>query len=140
MRVADIDSGPSTHRAQTRVCGYAGCHHGTREGKPFCSEHVGLNEHAQKVLAQIALREAEDARVTDVMTKVKDYNVRGITARSIVQNLAEHGVRTKERLCRELNLERPVLDGYAKALINRGLLHLGRTGRGSETLSLTPPD
>lgn len=118
------------------ACGFTGCSHGTREGKPFCPEHVELNEHAKKVLAHISARELEDAKVVDAKTKIKDYNVRGITARSIVQHLAEHGTRTKERLCRELGLERPVLDAYSEALIKRGLIHLGKTGRGSETLAL----
>lgn len=136
MRVADIHLGNTAYRSQTRKCEVPECDQSTREGKPYCSEHVGKNSYAAKVLADIARRDAEDTFVLNPRTKVKDYPIDGVTARAIVQNVRENGTRTKERLCRELNIEKKLLDAYSKALIRSGVLRLGRTGRGSETLSL----
>jgi hypothetical protein len=135
MRVADINV-QQPYRSQTRICELPGCKLTTRESKPFCPDHVGENTHAGKVLAEIARREAEDEMVLKGEAHPSVYNLRGITARSILQQLAEHGTRTKERLCRELGLERKVLDGYSDALMAKGAVVIGRTSRGSETLSL----
>jgi len=133
MRIADIEAQP--YRSQTRVCGLPGCKLVTREAKPYCPEHVGKNAHAGRVLAEIARREEEDAAVATGGAPTS-YNLRGITSQSVIQQLTEHGTRTKERLCRELGLDRRVLDGYSNALLAVGAVVTGRTVRGSETLSL----
>lgn len=136
MRVADRNEGNASYHSQTRRCAARDCPGSTREGKPFCSEHVGLNSYASEVMQKIAQRDAEDALALSPNTAPEDYNVAGVTAQSILQQLEERGTRTKERLCRELGLDRELVDAYADALIMRGLVRIGRTGRGCETLSL----
>jgi Tfp pilus assembly protein PilF len=120
-------------------CEAPDCDRTTREGKPFCSEHVAQNDYASKVLAEIAKRERQDEYVLRPNTKPKNYPTDGVTAQSILQQLSEKGTRTKERLCRELNIEKPLLDAYTEALVRKRLIRVGRTSRGSETLSLRTP-
>lgn len=95
-----------------------------------------MNTYASKVLRLIEQRDEDDAFVLRKGTRPKDYNINGVTAQSILQQLRDKGTRTRERLCRELHLDRPVLDAYAEALIAAGLVLPGCTGRGCETLAL----
>lgn len=136
MRVVDRHDGNLAYRSQVRQCQSPECARHTREGKPYCPKHVGMNSYAAEVMGRIAEREAEDAYVLRPNTKPETYNTEGETARSILQHLEDRGTRTKERICRELGLDRNVVDAYTDALVIRGLVRLGRTGRGSETLSL----
>ena len=136
MRVADMSTENMTYRPQTHDCEAPGCLGKTREGKAYCSEHVEMNTYASKVIEAIARRDAEDALVVRANSRPKDYNVDGVTARSILQQLEESGTRTKKRLCLELHLEPGVLDAYTTALVKKGLVRLGRTNRGGETLTL----
>lgn len=135
MRVAEKLSTGRTSQ-HSRRCGDSGCNEATREGKPFCSKHVTRNDYATHVLQEIADREAEDAAVLKPRTPLSAYNLRGITAQSIIQSLREHGPRTKARLCRELNVERALVDAYARALIRAKIIRLGHTSRGNEVLEL----
>lgn len=139
MRLADRHQGPTAYQSSARTCEAPGCRMNTREGKPYCLDHVELNPHAKQVTQEIAQKEAEDSVAANGGTPASGYNTRGITASAILQHLAEHGTRTKARLCRELVLERKVLDGYAEVLIRNGLLEAGTTQRGNETLSLPRP-
>jgi predicted transcriptional regulator len=138
MRIIERILDQPSSMVNNRICEAEGCLDSTRDGKPYCPDHVEMNPHAKRVAQEIARRKKEDDQVREGELSVSEFNIHGITARSILQHLREHGTRTKERLCRELNLEREVLDGYAQALIMKGLIHPGRTNRGSVTLSLFP--
>ena len=120
----------------SRECEAVKCHETTREGKPFCPEHVELNPHAHRVAQEIARREREDRCVARGETSVEQMNTSGITAAAIMQCLGEKGTRTKARICRELNIESAVLDGYVEALSRKNLVVVGTTIRGNETLTL----
>jgi len=122
--------------SNTRTCSDGECMNATREGKPYCPDHVGQNPYSSKVLEYIVRRAAEDEQIRLELTEPEDINVQGITAQEILQNIAEHGPRTKERLCRELSIEAKVMEGYIKALADRGLVAKGTTSRGSVVVSL----
>lgn len=122
--------------SNTRTCSEDDCKSATREGKPYCPEHVELNPHSRIVVAEIARRQAEDERIRLGKTEPGDVNLSGITAKEILQNLDDHGPRTIQRLCRELSIGAPVLNGYVEALGDRGLIVIGRTSRGSVMVSL----
>ena len=139
MKVIPAHTGNTSYSSGARVCGAWGCKFTTREGKPHCPEHVQLNPHASRVLQDIAQRAAEDALVAKGDTPAEGCNIRGLTAQAILQKLDEHGTRTRARICRDLSLAREVLDGYATALVKRGLIVEGKTQRGSVTLSLHRP-
>lgn len=123
----------SSSRLGPRHCEAPGCPHTTREGKPFCTDHVEMNPHAKKVVVGLTQQEKDDERAARSRRKV---NTNGITATSVLQNVSYYGPRTKERLCRELNVDMDVLDGYVQALLKEGKISLGQTRRGSEVVSL----
>lgn len=131
MRVATAHTG-SGARGEAVRCDVPGCSSSTREGKPYCSEHVDYNPYVSRLLDQIAERDKED----EAARSGKTLNVRGITAQSIIQHLAEHGPRTRERLCKELQIDMDVLDGYTRAMVRKKMVRRGRTRRGSVTLEL----
>lgn len=138
MKVIASHYGNTSYSAGVRSCGAYNCVKSTREGKPYCPKHYELNSYADKVLKEIAKKVAEDAVVLDKSTAPSDYNIDGITARSVLQKLKEVGTRTRAKLCRELSVKPKVLDGYTKALVRAKLVVEGRTNRGGGTLSLHP--
>lgn len=122
--------------SHSRSCGADSCAATTREGKPYCPDHVGMNPHSQRVLADIQRRADEDDQVRRGLTETSDINIHGITAQEILQSLIDHGPRTKQRLCREINLEPTVIDGYIAALLEQRVITVGRTSRGSTVVAL----
>jgi hypothetical protein len=118
----------------TRFCDVSGCTQTTREGKPFCPDHVDQHPYVQTILGMLAEREQEEDRVRKAGFKA--VNPQGLTARELVLHLSLHGARTVERLSRELQLDSKVLDGYVGALVRKGIVSLGRTNRGSTVVRL----
>lgn len=118
----------------TRFCDVLGCTQTTREGKPFCPDHVELHPYVQSILDTLREREEEEEKVRQRGARAVDPH--GLTARELVLHLSLHGARTLERLSRELQLDTRVLDGYVGALARRGVIGLGRTNRGSTVVSL----
>lgn len=126
-----------THRGrvESRKCGASGCAAATREGKPFCPEHVLKNPYVAGLLERIAEREAEEARVLRVGQRAVDPT--GITAQEILLQLKLYGGRTIARLSRDLMLEEDVVESYGRALAKLGAVSIGRHRRG---LLLHPED
>lgn len=118
----------------TRFCDVPGCTQTTREGKPYCPDHVDHHPYVQSILSMLADRESEEERVRQ--RGFKAVNPSGLTARELVLHLSLHGARTVERLSRELQLDTKVLDGYVGALVRKGVIALGRTNRGSTVVRL----
>ena len=118
-----------TVRGQTRHCEMEGCGAATREGKPFCSEHVERHPYVQQVLAQLERRETEESRVFEQGARAVDPS--GITAQEILQFIRVHGPRTVPRLARELNLEVKTVTGYVRALERRKVVSTDTTRRGA---------
>ena len=116
-------------KTESRTCDHPGCVERTRDGKPFCLDHVEDHPYVRGLLAQIAEREAQDDLVSRKGPRAVELD--GVTVQEILQHLELHGARTKERLVREVNLPAAVLHGYVRALVKRGLVKLGKTKRGS---------
>lgn len=105
------------------------CGDATREGKPYCPEHVERHPYVQEVLAVLEERSAEERRV--LRRGASAVDPRGVNAREILLQLHLYGERTVERLARDLQLDPALVPHYAQALARRGLVSLGRTERGS---------
>lgn len=118
-----------------RSCKISGCLNSTREGKPFCPDHVERHDYVQGILEILARREAEEERVRHKGASAVDPH--GLTAQELILHLSQHGSRTVERLSREFQLESQVMRDYVDALLERGLLQIGRTARGSTIVRLT---
>lgn len=119
-----------------RHCELSGCGLPTREGKPYCSDHVEHNPYAKEVMEKLGQREDDDERAGAKTARRKKLNTSGVTATELLHAVAERGPRTVERLCRELNIEMDVLNGYVSALSREGRISLGQTSRGSVVVSL----
>ena len=120
--------------AGTRACERSGCSKTTREGKPFCPDHVEQHPYVQTILGGLAEREAETQRVRTKGPSAVDPA--GLTAQELVLHLSLHGSRTVERLSREFQLESQVINDYVHALRDEGKVVLGRTTRGSTVVRL----
>ena len=118
-----------------RSCKITGCQNSTREGKPFCPDHVERHDYVQGILEILARREAEEDRVRRKGASAVDPQ--GLTAQELILHLSQHGSRTVERLSREFQLESEVMRDYIDALLERGLVQIGRTARGSPIVRLT---
>lgn len=117
-------------------CEADGCGGPTREGKPFCSEHVESMDYVQGILAQMADRTTEIERVKKRGWKA--VNVRGPVVGEIADYLNAHGERTIERIAREVchGTLREVLSHYVTAMKKAKLVTLGVSRRGSTTLQM----
>lgn len=105
------------------------CGQATREGKPYCSEHVERHAYVREVMAALEARAEEERAV--LRRGAAAVDLQGINAREVLLQLRLHGERTVERLARDLQLDPRLVPHYVQALARRGLVRLGRTSRGS---------
>jgi predicted transcriptional regulator len=138
MRHTTIDISGLRHllrsrRGETQHCKTEGCPRATREGKPFCSEHVEQHPYVAGLIERLAQREAEEAKVHKQGARA--VSIDGLAATEIMQHLSFHGGRTVERLSRELNMEVKTLQGYVSALKRKRLVSLTRNKRGSTVVT-----
>jgi hypothetical protein len=135
MRTQEHVSHRGNHGHGTiRTCRVAPCAQSTREGKPFCPDHVDQHSYVQEILRILEERKAEEDRVRNGGPEA--VNLKGLTARELMVHLMQHGSRTVERLSREFQLEAPVMHDYVSALHTQGLVVVGRTTRGSTVVRL----
>ena len=134
MRPRTMELPTKNYQHSTRSCRVSGCESTTREGKPFCPDHVENHDYVQNILSILREREAEEERVR--LTGPGAVNPSGLTSQELVLHLSLHGSRTVERLSREFQLAAPVMHNYVDALKERGLVVLGRTTRGSTVVRL----
>ena len=130
LEPASYQSSSATQTRSCRVCGGT-----TREGKPYCPDHVVEHPYVQSILNTLVARREEEERVRQRGADAVDLT--GLTAKELVLHLSLHGARTVERLSRELQLDSQVLKGYVGALVEDGAVALGRTNRGSTIVRLT---
>ena len=133
QRTTEIERSP--YNGGTKSCAWNGCGKTTREGKPFCSDHVEQHGYVQEILEILAEKEAEEERVRQHGSDAVDPE--GLNARELLLHLDQHGSRTIERLAREFQLESNVISGYVEALASRGRVVTGRTTRGSVVVQPT---
>lgn len=139
-RVRQVDAllagggGQPLRRQGGRKCDAPGCTATTREGKPFCTEHVEMHSYAQAVLQTLAERERQDDAVARKGGRAARLDA--LTVQEIRVHLEHNGPRTVERLVRELNVDEKTIRGYVAAMRRAGLVRMGRTKRGSDLVRL----
>ena len=129
-----VRSGKTTTSASANACGSSGCLHSTREGKPYCPDHVKEHPYVQGILSTLQDVHAEREKVRERGARAVD--LKGLTTKELLLHLTLNGARTIERLARELQLDSVVLNGYVRALVKQGVVDLGRTNRGSTVVKL----
>lgn len=134
MRLKTLLRGQPRSYNQVKHCQIEGCEASTREGKPYCPEHVGRNDYVQQLMAKIAEKDNEAERVMTRGQKVISND--SITLQDIVQDLKLHGSRTVARLSREFQLDSKIISGYVQRLVKEGRAETFRTNRGNESVRL----
>jgi len=115
------------------VNGYP-CGGGTREGKPYCPEHVDEHDYVKDILQILADQEEEHKNISKRgIRAIKDGS---LTVTEIGKLLANRGVTTVNRVSREMNLDLETTKVYARYLVKKDLVISGKTNRGNETLAL----
>lgn len=133
MRVQDLRY-LRTNKARARHCDLKGCDKATREGKPFCVDHVERHDYVGRLLAEMRRREEDDALVMRKGSKAVKWE--SLTAQEILNHLRVYGSRTLRRICRELTLEPKLAEAYMIALVSCGAIHTTTSRRGDKTLHL----
>jgi len=116
-------------RNSSGSCQAAGCQAQTREGKPYCSEHVTAHPYVQRLLETLEERESEQEDVRSNGCGAVD--TAGPTAGEILRHLSHNGPKTVQRIARDLQLELAVVRSYVRSLEGEGRVHLSQTSRGS---------
>jgi hypothetical protein len=115
-------------------CHAPGCGKSTREGKPYCSEHVDHQPYVQQLIDQLAEHEQKVAKIKAGKTRVAKAD--DLVAKEIVLQLREHGARTLERLARDLREDTVTITAYVHALKRKRQVSLGASKRGNTTVRL----
>lgn len=115
-------------------CQVHGCDERTREGKPYCTKHIGQIPYIRGILDRLQSQEIEQKRV-----KIEGYraiDLGGLTIQEILHHLEQHGQITIERLSRHLQLESVLLRHYLTRLQLDGFIKYGSTMRGNTVVKL----
>lgn len=124
------ERGRDSNKPRCKVCGGA-----TREGKPFCSEHIEQSPYLQRLQQQIADKEAEEELVAQKgAAKVSSDSE---TVREIRNLLETTGPRTLEAISKETQLDAAALKGYISHMKKRGEIQTRYNRRGSVVAKLT---
>lgn len=110
----------------TDRCRHPGCGASTREGKPYCSDHIENCDYIKKVLAEIDRRDNE--------SKTLDSG-RWVTQNSHLVHEAlivlEGGTFTAARLGRILDVSEPAADTLIRMMARRGYVRIGFSESGA---------
>lgn len=114
--------------SQAKICDVYNCWRTTREGKPFCTEHVELHPEIIALKAEIARREREAQLAHNGKRHLLDVN--GSLAREILGIIQERGA-TVERISRSAHLSHDGATSFLRALAEAGLVALSKNRRDS---------
>lgn len=117
----------------TRFCDVHSCPNTTREGKPYCTDHVDHHPYVQDLLSQLDDNETALARAR--LKGIVDLDSQAV--QELLLHLNLHGARTEERLVRELHVDAKALKAILAKLTKAGKVQLGLTTRGSTVVRLS---
>ncbi len=118
-------------RKRPRYCEVSGCDNSTREGKPYCTDHVMRHPYVKMVAKVIEGREREILNVAKRGHRAVD--VYGSIAQEIVSYLKVHGTKTIKRIARDHGMKPETTRSYCDALRRAGIVILGCNKRGNQT-------
>lgn len=129
-------------RSKPRRCEFETCDNPTREGKPFCSDHVEHHRYVRELLLILDRRDAEIELIESADTRLKEVrrvDFDGPVVKEILHCIKEHGWLTMARLSRETRLSAKVLDACIRALVSKGALVTKISKRGLPAVRLARP-
>lgn len=110
-------------------CASEGCKRTTREGKPYCSDHVEMGTYVKKVLRELELRNSESVLLEDG----KNIEPSGHLVRETLLML-EQGSYTEAKLARLMDISHRAASQLIKQMHQNGLARIGHTDRGALTV------
>lgn len=119
----------STSRPGAAKCQLDACGQSTREGKPYCSQHIENGTYVQGILKELELRETE----ADLLDRGKSIDDDGHLVRESLL-LLEQGGYTAARLARLLDITHAAAETLIRFMAKKKLAKMGRTERGATTI------
>lgn len=86
-------------RSRSQACDVAGCFSATREGKPYCPEHVEEADYVKAIVERLKAQEREIKKVFKRGHRAVDIN--GPIVPEIIGYLRANGSKTRQRMERE---------------------------------------
>ncbi len=124
-------------------CGEEGCIARTREGKPFCPDHIFRINRPRAIQDRLAMSEAEISEVKKHGAKA--VNLDGLIVEELLAGIAEAGEITFRRLVKDRvflltheNSDNVTADAFLKRLKDEGFIKVGSTARNDNIVKLTP--
>lgn len=124
-------------------CGEEGCSARTREGKPFCPDHIFRINRPRSIQDMLAMSEVEIAEVKK--RGAEAVNLDGLIVEELLAGIAEAGEITFRRLVKDRvflltheNSDNATADSFLKRLKDEELVFVGSTNRGDNIVRLTP--
>lgn len=141
MRQTATQSRTPESRLPTRRCEEEDCAKCTREGKPYCSDHVLEVDYAKALSAKINGIEDEVRQVGVIGPRRVDIN--GVVVEEILAGIVHAGQITWRRLCKDHvaffnKTEAETTDHYLTRLRAERLVTVSLNKRGVEVVELTP--
>lgn len=119
-----------SNKPRCKVCGGT-----TREGKPYCSEHIEQSPYLQRLAQQIASKQVEEALVAEKGAAEVESDSATVDE---IQNLLEMtGPRTDIAIAKELQIDARALKGYLAYMKKRGMVVTKTNRRGNTVVKLT---
>ena len=122
---------PAGYVSRVRTCSASGCESSTREGKPYCPDHVELHPYVAGV---IATRKDREKELKD-LAKNRMIREDSPLFNEVLIHITNYGTKTVERLSRDLMIDVVILKKLVRTLKRKGIINIGRTKRGSTTVS-----
>ena len=107
-------------------CNYHGCEATTREGKPYCSDHIEECHYIKSVLAEIDKRNGE----SKVLDSGRWISTNAYLIREAIIQL-EHGTFTAARLGRVLDISERGADILIRQMARHGFVKLSVSETGA---------
>lgn len=122
---------------ELRRCIADHCVFATREGKPYCPDHVEEHWYVQGILKKIANMNRAEERIAEFGIRVVDP--RGALAGEILDRLGAEphwGYASVARLIREVRRQPAVVHKILYVLAKHGRVRLDRNNRGGRTVEI----
>lgn len=122
---------PVIGRGGPSYCRVESCIAVTREGKPYCSDHIEHSPYVMRLIQEIDRRELESA----LLDRGEEIPLNGSLVVEAI-TLLHSGGYTAARLARMLDIEPDAALSLIKLMSRKGITKMGKTERGSTTVSL----
>ncbi len=123
--------------SETRTCEVRECAKTTREGKPYCPDHVERHLYVQWILEQISGMDHAAQEIKEHGTRAVDPD--GPLVGEILDRLTNEphlGFASVARLTKEVRRDAAVVRKVLYVASKRGLVILGKNKRGNSTVEL----